>query len=830
MTMLKQIGKILSVLLLVSLLIVGTSAAFPDQDKITHSTAVNRCTVLGIIRGREDGSFDPQGVATRAEMAKMICIILNGGKEPVLGVGGRASFSDTRGHWAEAYIEYCSSLGIVSGMGDGSFNPNGRVTGTQASKMLLVALGFDAAYEGYNGLHWSLRINIAANQKHFYDEMTINPDAPLQRDSAAQLIWNALNATMVKYTYGLSSVGGSLHGIKFAGEYIDERSLLSFHFKEADYSGRLSKFTYNAWKKEFTYTLAQPSGSPSSMSFTTQQDYTSLYGQAVTVVYRSVDSRVEKVYGIYAEDSRVLFSGVLHELELKSDRVIFGGSSYDLDSKTTAGTKAHPFLYNTAFDLTHGTALTALDETQMTYSFDAIDEDKDGKVDFLITYPYTVKKVSFVGSQRVTVGSTAYYYADSEIYEGIQIGDYSKIISAAHSPNNTPRLERVQQMLTGKVTRQSDKRYYIDEVAYTLAPGLSLSVGDMVKDAAVVNKVIFAAKVYRLTIEDYAVVVNAVPSSANGLLGHQAKLLFFDGTTRIVNTREDYLSLKGQLVTYSSNREGEYRLQGADFSSPMGTSFDKAILPGADKVTSSKGSDKVTYLDQCLIADDAVIFLRQGDGSGEKPFSYSILSGAKVKTASKAGVSLLGAFGVEHATGFSTVKLAFLSSVEPLTKGETQYGYALSDFAYVQNSEGEAVCEYSLWNGSAAITVQGVAGLEISVSKGDVLSYQTNLDGALTAITVYKTKVAPAAQIAAITAFDEERIQLDGLADSLGIDENTVILYVDNEAEIGLAEGSFHLADQAEGGSYIPNALVLHNGSIVRLLVIDINNDICGLI
>jgi hypothetical protein len=62
------------------------------------------------------------------------------------------------------------------------------------------------------------------------------------------------------------------------------------------------------------------------------------------------------------------------------------------------------------------------------------------------------------------------------------------------------------------------------------------------------------------------------------------------------------------------------------------------------------------------------------------------------------------------------------------------------------------------------------------------------------------------------------------------MDENTVIFFIDNEAGIGLADGSLHLADQAEGGSYIPNALVLHNGSIVRLLVIDINNDICGLI
>ena len=40
---------------------------------------------LSIINGKDDGSFDPKAPVTRAEMAKMITVALNGGVDPVLG-------------------------------------------------------------------------------------------------------------------------------------------------------------------------------------------------------------------------------------------------------------------------------------------------------------------------------------------------------------------------------------------------------------------------------------------------------------------------------------------------------------------------------------------------------------------------------------------------------------------------------------------------------------------------------------------------------------------------------------------------------------------------
>ena len=59
-------------------------AAFTDSADIKATEAVDTLTALGVIDGYTDGSFKPNGTVTRAEMAKMIFVLWNGGKyEPL---------------------------------------------------------------------------------------------------------------------------------------------------------------------------------------------------------------------------------------------------------------------------------------------------------------------------------------------------------------------------------------------------------------------------------------------------------------------------------------------------------------------------------------------------------------------------------------------------------------------------------------------------------------------------------------------------------------------------------------------------------------------------
>ena len=219
----RALSLLLAAAMLIGMMVVGASAAgslddFSDKDEIVNQDAVSLLTILGVIEGKEDGSFyDPTGNVTRAEMAKMIATILNQGADiDGLYVGMNTGLTDVSGHWAESYINYCYSLGIIAGRGDGTFDPGATVTGTEAAKMLLVAAGYDASIEGLTGADWAIRTAALASTLGIFDNLTAPTGDPLNRDNAALLVYNALDIEMIQsYRDG------------YAIAYGDNRTLLS---------------------------------------------------------------------------------------------------------------------------------------------------------------------------------------------------------------------------------------------------------------------------------------------------------------------------------------------------------------------------------------------------------------------------------------------------------------------------------------------------------------------------------------------------------------------------------------------------------------------------
>ena len=72
----------------------------------------------------------------------MISAMLNGGRDSVQETTV-SSYNDVLGSvdaWANKYIEYGVSKGILAGVGGDRFAPASNVTGTQLAKMLLVSL------------------------------------------------------------------------------------------------------------------------------------------------------------------------------------------------------------------------------------------------------------------------------------------------------------------------------------------------------------------------------------------------------------------------------------------------------------------------------------------------------------------------------------------------------------------------------------------------------------------------------------------------------------------------------------------------------------------
>ncbi len=109
-----------------------------DQVVFPDATAdeVNWCAQLGLVSGTGDGRFEPFRQLKRSEAAKILALTTQ-----LLGVadtGARsASFTDRASFgWAEPFIDYCGVNGIMNG-GDGVFDPDGTFSREQAIATIL---------------------------------------------------------------------------------------------------------------------------------------------------------------------------------------------------------------------------------------------------------------------------------------------------------------------------------------------------------------------------------------------------------------------------------------------------------------------------------------------------------------------------------------------------------------------------------------------------------------------------------------------------------------------------------------------------------------------
>ena len=140
----------------------------------------------------------------RAEAAKMIYVIRNGGVDDLAaGWTGMTTFSDVpAGAWYEGYVNYCASLGIIAGVGNGKFNPNGAVTGVELAKMLLVVADYKPEIEGYTGAGWNLNVIRDAQTAGMFKGYTLAYSAAATRQQAAQLFSNAILETQMAVYIG----------------------------------------------------------------------------------------------------------------------------------------------------------------------------------------------------------------------------------------------------------------------------------------------------------------------------------------------------------------------------------------------------------------------------------------------------------------------------------------------------------------------------------------------------------------------------------------------------------------------------------------------------
>ena len=360
----RALSLALAAIMLIGMMVVSASATglddFSDKDKVVNKDAVSMLTTLGVINGKEDGSyFDPTGNVTRAEMAKMIATVLNQGADvDGLYVGMNTGLTDVKGHWAESYINYCYSLGIIAGRGNGKFDPAATVTGNEAAKMLLVAAGYDAQLEGLTGNDWAIKTASLASTLGIFDDLTAPTGDPLTRDNAALLIYNALDIEMIqKYENG------------YAIAFTDHRTLLSAKYgvykiegvvvsnEEAALNNTDSDFASAKGKT----TMENVKVYASTTSNTTTGEYEEVKGQVVFNVSTTADM-LGKTVTMYAKKTTVL-----------SNSTVLGVYLDDASNvvKTTADTQ------DTMKDFLKGTGLSTDKDTAYYVNYGVMDSEAD---------------------------------------------------------------------------------------------------------------------------------------------------------------------------------------------------------------------------------------------------------------------------------------------------------------------------------------------------------------------------------------------------------------------------------------------------------------------
>lgn len=203
----KNLKKVLALVLVVAMMasfaVSAGAASFTDNDKIVYNDAVKLLSNLDVINGFTDGSFNPEGNVTRAQTAKMIAYIMNGGSDASSTFASSAKFNDVaNGYWAANSIGYCATKEIVAGAGNNLYYPNNDVTGVQLAKMALVALGYDPTIEKLTGSAWAINTINLAEDAGLFDDMNkdFNASAAASRQEAAQILYNMLLSEMVCYT------------------------------------------------------------------------------------------------------------------------------------------------------------------------------------------------------------------------------------------------------------------------------------------------------------------------------------------------------------------------------------------------------------------------------------------------------------------------------------------------------------------------------------------------------------------------------------------------------------------------------------------------------
>ena len=705
-------------------------AAFTDAADINadNADAVDVLTTLGVIKGYEDGSFQPDGTVTRAEMAKMIYVIRNGGNDDASSYESVAtSFTDISGHWAEGYIKYLQNTGIVAGKNTAQtiFDPDSTVTTGEAMKMALVLAGYRADKAGLTGTAWLNNTLSYATTYGLTDDVHSAISGGCTRQDAAQILSNALSMDAVVWSEFVSSF------VYDGDEGLATGNRQSVGKKWMDLWTNIGTLaTINGDNLTIIQDANDVEDSDNTRTAFTNLsvDYTSLLGQKVKVLFSN--NKANEVIGVFATGDNTVYTADMKDVEDDGNKVKFGGTSYSFDNNEIdvvvidANDEAVNYIgtmsaadFDAYDDNAAGNGVAKL----VTASVRFVDNDGDGKLNIAIITEYNYAKVTYAGSDRITAGTT-YKMEDENIADDIAKNDYAVM---SYNPFDEcldiVKADVVSDVLTGLKDQDTYQQYQIGGTWYNIDNDTANNVtrGDTVL-AYVVNGIAIDIKSDDGT--------GAIPSNiavvvGNGgdasVYGDQVRLRYFNGTNKIVTLSDQNTEDPTQGVAF--------RVSGSDTSTRLEQLADREYNGYQYEGTNMSADPSNDKINNTLVADDAVIILYTAAGQSKQITGkqFKALSTADLAEGAEegyaAGTAATAVF-TKSVNGLNRVRLAavLVGSINITGASSDNYAYVTSN-SYIDKN-GDTVI--NIWTGSENKTVTENGNGSV-YAKGELIGYST---------------------------------------------------------------------------------------------------------
>ena len=843
-------------------------AAFTDQADIKVDTdVVDTLVSLGVVEGFEDGSFQPNGTVTRAQMAKMIYVLRTGKSDASAYNDDKTSFTDIGSHWARGYIKYCQSLGIIAGKSNTKFVPNEKVSAQEAAKMLLVTLGYDANKAGLVGTNWAAKTNALADENGLLEDVNTSFTGPCPRQYAAQLIYNTLDANTVvwrddAYT-NVNVIGGKNQtvGQKYMGLMDTDDSIL-LSVKE-DSKGT---FTVKALANDDVVTFTKVA-----------KDYTDLLGQKVDVLAKASD----KVYGIYAtSDNELAVKSTVGDLDkLKTDTLKIDGTEYDIAAGAKIfTTSVATSRANNVDSIAAGTAYstTAFDSMDTANTVYAVSNDEDEKIDLFVVIPAHVAKVTNVSSSSVVLSGIGSIDTDDYVaYEGLKKNDYVLYIKDNNGTAYKDTLSKVDVVNATVDGVKNGDEFRINGTYYKAGTGVSKTpkAGDKV-EAALYGSRFYSMDINAATsVEDMLVVYAAGARMGGVATGAEAKVVFSDGTkstinvTKIVDPKDSSFeydvdqnvaiklanasganyagtetTVSGKVTAYAADLVVgalyTYEKDGSDYKLTPVTADNDAGFDDINAVNTTKkyekSNDRAT-LGGNRIDDTATIFVVEKLGTiNDANADAKVITGKSLSSWSNAW----GSFTQTATNTNNGVKTVMAAVVADTSNGygvnDDTYGIVNSDVVRVYGADGKRYYQFKLWNGSED---EPVYTKNADLDKGDVVTFDE--DDKVGDIRVLKTTVVNGT-VGALLGVDGKYVTVaatpytSAVSKEYKVTDDTSVLFIEDDKAVAgtVADlNSYKATETSNDNVFVPNMKYILNtaNTEFEMIIVDVRGYLSAL-